>query len=88
MGVRSVMEKSILNFHFDYLNPSLKTIVCLMMGISCGPKLFIENEDIMAALHCTAHCMFLFLGELAQCAQSTSSAVQVYTQCNQWSALY
>ena len=23
-GVRRLMEKSILNFHFDYLNPSLK----------------------------------------------------------------
>ena len=27
-GVRRLMEKTILNFHFDYLTPSLSTDIC------------------------------------------------------------
>ena len=37
-GVRRLMEKSILNFHFDYLNPSLSNVSSLSIVISVSSE--------------------------------------------------
>ena len=36
--VRRLMEKSILNFHFDYLNPSLSSVSSLSIVISVSSE--------------------------------------------------
>ena len=48
VGVNRLMEKTILNFHFDYLTPSLTYIACrvafISTNIAVGLESFIEVE--------------------------------------------